>query len=185
MIVKALSLWQPWASLLVHGHKRVETRGWPTSFRGPLLIHAAKRLDDEQGEICHQEPFRSAIETLGMLTAVKPTAETAGPLAEFVEEQTVLKVVLGAIVGRVDVIDCFPTGNVAGDDLNAVAAPYVEQRSGQRVLFISNREHAFGDYTAGRFAFLCANPVAFDKPIPFRGAQGFFDVPDNLIPAES
>lgn len=40
--MKALSLLQPWASLVVSGHKRIETRGWSTAYRGPLLIHASK-----------------------------------------------------------------------------------------------------------------------------------------------
>lgn len=37
----ALSLWQPWASLVVAGVKTIETRRWSTRHRGPLLIHAA------------------------------------------------------------------------------------------------------------------------------------------------
>jgi len=41
--MKALSLWQPWASAIALGSKRIETRGWATSYRGPLAIHAAKR----------------------------------------------------------------------------------------------------------------------------------------------
>lgn len=43
--MKALSLWQPWASLYVLGVKALETRSWPTSYRGPLLVHAAQRMD--------------------------------------------------------------------------------------------------------------------------------------------
>lgn len=41
--MKALSLWQPWATLIAMGIKTIETRSWPTSYRGPLLIHAAKK----------------------------------------------------------------------------------------------------------------------------------------------
>jgi activating signal cointegrator 1 len=40
--VKALSLTQPWASLVAIGAKRIETRSWRTSYRGPLAIHASK-----------------------------------------------------------------------------------------------------------------------------------------------
>jgi len=42
--MKALSLTQPWATLVVTGAKRFETRSWTTSYRGPLLIHAAKHF---------------------------------------------------------------------------------------------------------------------------------------------
>ena len=43
--IKAISLWQPWASLMVAGVKLHETRHWPTAYRGPIAIHAAKTLD--------------------------------------------------------------------------------------------------------------------------------------------
>lgn len=41
--MKALSLWQPWATLIAISAKQYETRHWSTSYRGPLAIHAAKR----------------------------------------------------------------------------------------------------------------------------------------------
>ena len=40
--MKAITIWQPWASLLVSGRKRYETRSWATSYRGPIAIHAAR-----------------------------------------------------------------------------------------------------------------------------------------------
>lgn len=40
--MKAISLWEPWASLIRTGAKTYETRHWPTKHRGPLLICAAK-----------------------------------------------------------------------------------------------------------------------------------------------
>lgn len=43
--MKALSLWQPWASLMAAHVKRHETRHWATAYRGPIAIHAAKRID--------------------------------------------------------------------------------------------------------------------------------------------
>jgi hypothetical protein len=46
MIEKALSVRQPWASLIVCGLKTVEIRTWSTSYRGPLYIHASKSQDD-------------------------------------------------------------------------------------------------------------------------------------------
>lgn len=53
--MKALSLWQPWATLIAVGHKKVETRSWPTRYRGPIAIHAAKRkLTDDEHELLHE-----------------------------------------------------------------------------------------------------------------------------------
>lgn len=43
--MKALSIMQPWAWLIVNGHKDIENRSWATKYRGPVLIHAGKRMD--------------------------------------------------------------------------------------------------------------------------------------------
>ena len=55
--MKALTIWQPWASLLASGRKKYETRSWATSYRGPIAIHAAKRpvrqTIDAPGELDH------------------------------------------------------------------------------------------------------------------------------------
>lgn len=45
--MKALSIRQPWAWLIVHGYKPVENRTWRTAYRGPLLIHAAQQFDHD------------------------------------------------------------------------------------------------------------------------------------------
>lgn len=42
--IKALTLHQPWATLIAVGAKQFETRSWATSFRGPVVIHAGKTL---------------------------------------------------------------------------------------------------------------------------------------------
>lgn len=43
----ALSIQQPWAWLIVNGHKDIENRDWRAAprFRGRFLIHAGKRPD--------------------------------------------------------------------------------------------------------------------------------------------
>lgn len=41
---KAISIWQPWASLIALGHKRYETRNWRSWHRGPIAIHAARKV---------------------------------------------------------------------------------------------------------------------------------------------
>lgn len=43
----ALSIQQPWAHLIVTGAKDVENRTWKTSIRGPIFIHAGKKVDVE------------------------------------------------------------------------------------------------------------------------------------------
>lgn len=41
--MKAITLHQPWATLIAAGHKTVETRSWPTNHRGPICIHAGRK----------------------------------------------------------------------------------------------------------------------------------------------
>lgn len=43
----ALSILQPWAWMIAAGHKDVENRSWYASYRGPFLIHAGLRWDEE------------------------------------------------------------------------------------------------------------------------------------------
>ena len=42
--MKAISVRQPWAWLIVHGYKDIENRSWRTNFRGRVLIHASKGM---------------------------------------------------------------------------------------------------------------------------------------------
>lgn len=59
--MRAISLWQPWASLWLTDFKWHETRHWHTSYRGPLYVHAAKRpiresdLTSELRAICEDQ----------------------------------------------------------------------------------------------------------------------------------
>jgi len=57
----AISLWQPWAALVVLGHKRIETRHWENQYRGPVIIHAAKRWTRDQAALLRQDPFRKLV----------------------------------------------------------------------------------------------------------------------------
>lgn len=48
--MKALTIRQPWATLIMQGVKRYEFRSWKTNFRGEVLIHAGKGIDKEAVE---------------------------------------------------------------------------------------------------------------------------------------
>lgn len=43
--MKALSIKQPWAELILQGRKTIEIRSWNTNYRGYFLIHASKKPD--------------------------------------------------------------------------------------------------------------------------------------------
>jgi hypothetical protein len=59
--IKALTLTQPWATLLASGAKQYETRSWPSSYRGPVAIHAARGFPLDAQWLCEQDPFRQAL----------------------------------------------------------------------------------------------------------------------------
>lgn len=157
--MRCITLYQPWASLLAAGEKRCETRHWPIRYRGPLLIHAAKTWNADLAALSRTEPFASVLRSLGVMWS-----DTNRPALPF-----------GAIVGRVDVVECYPTEKVRANN----EMPFVHDPGNW--VAVNDQELAFGDYSAGRFAWLCANPVAFARPIPLRGAQGLFDVGDDLV----
>lgn len=56
--MKALSIRQPWAWLIVHGGKDIENRSWHTSYRGRFLVHASKGMTRDD----YAEAFRFALE---------------------------------------------------------------------------------------------------------------------------
>ncbi len=82
--MKCLSVWQPWADLIVHGRKDVENRTWETPYRGALLIHAGLVFDREHG--------------LDRDERRMPEADR--PIIEAARERT------GIIVGMVRLADC-------------------------------------------------------------------------------
>ena len=127
--MKAISLWQPWASAMALGLKTVETRHWWTGQRGLIAIHAAKRWTAEERE------FTAAMG----LPPVLP---------------------LGAIVAVGELVEV--------------------KRSEQLVGQLSEQELGWGNYGPGRYGWIFRNVVALNEPVPFRGAQGFFEVPDDL-----
>lgn len=51
--VRALTVWQPWATLTAELHKKNETRSWPTKVRGDVAIHAAKKPVKEVIKLIH------------------------------------------------------------------------------------------------------------------------------------
>lgn len=81
--LKALTVWQPWASLIVLGEKQYETRSWRTSYRGVILIHAGARTNPILEAMAASEPFktslrgspvtRGALIGAATLTAIRPT----------------------------------------------------------------------------------------------------------------
>jgi hypothetical protein len=59
--LKALTLTQPWASLMALREKKIETRSWYTTYRGEIVIHAAKGFPRWAKDTCYEPAFRAAL----------------------------------------------------------------------------------------------------------------------------
>jgi hypothetical protein len=176
--MRCLSLWQPWATLLAAGLKRVETRSWALKHGGPLLVHAARHWSPGLDALSRREPFLSALKKLGVTWKNPPPssrgARAARPCIPF-----------GAVVGRVNVVACVPTSSLGTHGLGDADPVYWPGHPKYFPLQVGETERAFGDYSPGRFAFLCEDAVLSPVPVPFCGRQGLFEVPDHLIPETS
>ncbi|MBC9716857.1 ASCH domain-containing protein [Streptomyces sp. TRM66268-LWL] len=68
--VRALTLWQPWASAMAYGTKRIENRRWATDYRGWVLIHAGLTLDRQAYDLPLARPFLKRPQPRGAIVAV-------------------------------------------------------------------------------------------------------------------
>jgi hypothetical protein len=164
--MKAISLWQPWASLMAIGAKRIETRHWYTHQRGLVAIHAAKRWTrEEQSLIEHNGTFFAALERHG------------------IDHLSHFPLPLGAIVAVGELIDCKQITTKANlDECDAVAGDgsFTLWAEGEKflkthILPPPEPERSFGNYEPGRYAWIFENVRAIE-PIPCKGKQGWFDV---------
>ena len=64
--MKCISLWQPWASLVAIGAKRIETRSWSTRYRCPLAIHAAKYYSMNTADYASSSPCADVLRIAGL-----------------------------------------------------------------------------------------------------------------------
>jgi hypothetical protein len=182
--VKALTLWQPWASLIALERKLVETRSWSTSYRGPLAIHAAKRRPDVEtmedgpaGEI-----FDPATDDVACQWAETPRQDFFPdriPPPEYrwwislAPDHMPDEMPLGAIVATCELVGCEPTGLIRWQDDPGFTWKYM---SGEfETVRMDSRQRCVGDFTPGRFAWLLCNVKRLDPPVPSKGLQQLWE----------
>lgn len=168
--IKAISLWEPWASLIATGAKTVETRSWHTKYRGELLICAAKKRDKESLELLKKAEFANGLMPLIMNKPATNESQCVFKIHEAVNKATLEVLNFGKAVAIVEMYDCIKTE----DFLFAYAI-------GEESEEMEN-EIEFGDYSDGRFAWLFKNIRRIKEPFPVKGSQGFFNVelPENI-----
>lgn len=90
----AVTLHQPWASLIAEGKKHYETRSWATDYRGPIAIHAAKKLHEDESLISLLEVPTSEI-PLGAIVAIAQLTDCILMDEEFILKQSSFEQYLG------------------------------------------------------------------------------------------
>jgi hypothetical protein len=147
--VKALTLTQPWATLVAIGAKRIETRSWWISYRGPIAIHAAKGFPGWAKDTAqNEEVFRRA------LGWPEPGARITQEWIDAIAAN--LKALpRGQVIATATLVDCLP----------------VERLDGQ---YFAGSEVSFGDYSDGRFGWLLED-VKPITPVPAKGALGLWN----------
>jgi hypothetical protein len=164
--MRAISLWQPWATAVALGSKRVETRHWATSYRGPLAIHAAKRR--VQAELQH---YTSCWNWVGAMRGAGWAFGT--PTSQLIDALP-----FGAVVAVCELVDCRRSEDFSLGELEARRR---EDRDATGAYAWTERQ--MGDFGAGRYGWALDNIRPLRKPLTWRGGQSFFQVPDVEIGA--
>jgi len=141
--MKAISLYEPWASFIIWGWKTIETRThkrFKSLVAQQILIHAAKTFDYSDVFLKHLNEYQ--LSTYKMILKTDYFKSTAGKL-----------------IGTVYVM-------------------------GFKTLFESDSKSALIDCGISkpvRYGIILQTPINLIQPIPYRGYQFPFDVPDEII----
>lgn len=179
-MMKAISLWQPWASFMALGFKANETRGlpphgpWPWVPEGTprqpgralepgedLVIHAAKRC-----EVGDFGPWNVERDAPGQFLLRGPDLSwpyrlPLGAVVAVVRMHMVGQISWEGTFGRESV---FPT--IAGRKMY----PALDHQ----------HEEDLGLYEEGRWAWITNERRPIRRPIPCNGRQGVFDLPADV-----
>lgn len=165
--MKAISLLQPWASLCVHTDengkalKQIETRSWNTKHRGDLLIHASMGKKHLKDSVSNMYEFMNNSVYGEFMSGTLP---------------------FGAIIGKVNLVDTFPTNDQFLMDSDGI---FMTDKNGTATnnWSFTEQELAFGDYSPNRFGWLLSYPILFKEPIPCKGQLSIWNVPNELLEA--
>lgn len=169
--MKALTIWQPWASLIARGVKQYETRSWPTKYRGPIAIHAAVKDPNKlplQGKEALERAVREEID--------------AGRCPTWCFMPT------GAVIATAELVNVWhivyhPGPNVdKARHIDIGAESMTEDKHDPHFgdYFVpTDKEIILGDWTPGRYAWELANVKVLPEPIQVKGKQGLwnFEIP--------
>jgi hypothetical protein len=167
--MKTISLIEPWATLVAIGAKTIETRSWPTDYRGPIAIHASKKMTVADWEMCQEPDFEEALTRAGV--SIYPFGGHCGPVKEAFKETR------GKVIATARLIACCRM------EVGPRGAIFVRRPRDDAFRPIPEKELPFGHYAEGRYAWILADVVRLPEPIPAKGALGLWEWDDSALNA--
>lgn len=87
--MQAVTLHQPWASLIANGSKQYETRNWKTDYRGLIAIHAGKKQDTSNSQLLELAEVKNISELpAGAVVAIVELTDCILMTEEFIAAQS-------------------------------------------------------------------------------------------------
>jgi hypothetical protein len=152
MMLNAMSLRQPYASLMAIGAKLYETSKWPTGRRGWTAIHAASQMSDKERNLALEPGF---IDALLPAYSLPPEGDIPYIAIPSLNPKIYLPVGCYLSIGILE---------------RAHRTEDIRRK-------ISLEEALFGDYCNGRWAFEFSCMQRLAAPIPGPGALNIYDSP--------
>lgn len=169
--MKALTIRQPWASLIAHGVKTIETRSWRTHYRGPLAIHAGAT------------PIGTGALSIGSWTNItgEPGARGQQAIAGGRPDDRIF-CPLGAVVATARIVDCLPImlfDDWGGRDAIVTESPQPGLwRYDAQATDITD-QLPYGDFTPGRWAWLLDDVQPTTERCPACWGEGVVSCADD------
>ena len=161
--MKALTVHQPYASLLAVGAKLFETRSWYTNYRGLTAIHAAAKKPTDILSIEDVSFIRKAAEALGL--------ESQYNIYDVLNRLDSLP--RGKIISVGEIAHCWRC--IGEDRRGDLMILKNAGHSNWENSYINDRELLFGDFSKGRSAWEFKNMKMLSEPIPAKGKQGLWE----------
>lgn len=164
-IRRALSMWQPFASLLLSGIKRVDSRSRNTNFRGEFYIHASQAIP----RIVYDDYYLPADKENDAFRKIVNTFLQIEPGAVLSLRDLRSSFIKGKIIGKATLVNSLPSWSLK------------ERYDGEGRLADWDREFALGDHGSERWAWEVSDPEEM-VPTPIKGRQMlFWPIPDHFI----
>lgn len=144
--MKAITIKNPWAYLIVRGIKDIENRSWKTNYRGKVLIHVSKSCDKRFFDKTNDESYKIICDTvLNSLSKEQYYSQNS------------------CIIGEVEIVDC------------VINHPSIWAEKSNTVYQLAPEETS-EDYPKPIYNWVLANAKMYDDPIfNVKGKQSFWE----------